>query len=231
MNRSHLWPIVALVGFFTLLLGLFGWSRYVETHNYLDPSEAVAEIARQENTTPPPIQLPSLRFADPSRGSSSTAALTVVEFGDFNCLNCRLLEPELRRAMQAFPTQARLVWRDLPLNADQPDGLLPAIAGRCAQDQGKFWEMHDAMFATAKLDQKGVRAAATSINLNMTLFDDCVSNNRHAEEIKADVATERASGIRQTPTLFVGTYAIDGVIKAQELANLIAQVQAAGQKK
>ncbi len=223
--------MLALVGFFALLLGLFSWSRYVETHNYLDPADAVAEIARQENNAPVPVRLPSLRFTDPSRGSTSTAALTVVEFGDFNCLSCRLLEPELRRAMQAFPTQARLVWRDLPLNADQPDGLLPAIAGRCAQDQGKFWEMHDAMFATAKLDQKGIRTAASSINLNMTTFDDCVNNNHHADEIKADVVQERESGIRQTPTLFVGSYAIDGVIKAQELANLIAQVLAAGKTK
>lgn len=225
-NRSHLWSAIALIGFFTLLIGLFVWSRFVERSTYLDPTDAMAEIARQEASLPTEVKLPPLRSSDPSRGSTSTSALVVAEFADFNCLYCRLIEPEIRQAMQAFPTQARLVWRDLPLNAEQMDGLLPSVAARCAQDQGKFWEMHDALFATAKLDRRGVRAAAQNANLNMNGFDNCLSTSKHVEAIRAEVALARTSGISGSPTLFVGNQVVSGYIKAQELADLIAQVLA-----
>ncbi len=225
-NRSHLWSVVALVGFFTILIGLFTWGRFVERSTYLDPVDAMIEIARQEASLPTEVTLPPLRSSDPSRGSTSTNSLVVTEFADFNCLYCRLVEPEVRRAMAAFPTQARLVWRDLPLNAEQTDGLLPSVAARCAQDQGKFWEMHDALFATAKLDRRGVRTAAQNAGLDLTNFDNCINTNKHVDAIRAEVALARSSGISGSPTLFVGNQVVSGYIKAQELADLIAQTLA-----
>ncbi|MBP9763026.1 thioredoxin domain-containing protein [Patescibacteria group bacterium] len=224
MNRSSFLSILALVGFFSILLGLFTWSRYLEHSNYLDPMEAEQEIARQEAGVPTSVTLPPIRSSDPSRGSTSTNALLVVEFADFNCLYCRLVEPEIRRAMQAFPTEARLVWRDLPLNAEQADGLLPSIAARCAQDQGKFWEMHDALFATAKLDRKGIRTAAENAKLELAQFDTCLASNKHADALRAEINLARTSGITGSPTLFVGTQVVSGFIKAQELADLMGQL-------
>jgi protein-disulfide isomerase len=224
MNRSHLRSILALAGFFILLLGLFTWSRINELRNFLDPSAAEAEIARLEAGTPSTITLPPIRPTDPARGSTSTDALEVIEFADFNCLTCRLMEPEIRLAMQAFPTQARLVWRDLPLNADQADGLLPSLAARCAQDQGKFWEMHDALFATAKLDRKGVSKAAQTAGLETTAFENCVNAKTHVDELKKEVALARSSGLSTTPSFFIGNQVVTSFVKAQELANLIGQI-------
>lgn len=226
MNRPHLRPLIALTGFFLLLVGLFIWSRVVERKSYLNPDDAVAEIARIESGLPTEIKLPPIRSSDPSRGSTSTKALVVVEFADFNCLYCRLIEPELRQAMQAFPNDARLVWRDLPLNADQADGLLPSQAARCAQDQGKFWQMHDALFATAKLDRKGVHSAAQNAGLDLALFEACLTSNKHVDAIRAELALARNSGITASPTLFIGNQVISGYARAQELADIIAQVLA-----
>lgn len=223
MNRPHLTSIICLAGFFAIFAGLFIWSRWSEARNYLDPMDAESIIAAQEDPTPDTITLPPIRSSDPSRGSTSTDALVIVEFADYNCLYCRLTEPELRQAMQAFPTQTRLVWRDLPLNANQPDGLLPAVAGRCAQEQGKFWEMHDAMFASSKLDRTGVETAATGIKLNMAAFNACLDSNRHETAIRAEVALARSSGIEGSPTFFIGKQVASGYIKAQALADLIAQ--------
>ncbi len=224
MNRSHLRSLLALGGFALILIGLFIWSRVIEKTSYVAPEDAEAEIVRLEAGLPNAIQLPPIRSFDPSRGSTNTSALLVVEFGDFNCLHCRLLEPELRQAMQAFPDKARLVWRDFPLNADQADGLLPAQAARCAQDQGKFWEMHDALFASAKLDRKGVSAAAQNAGLDSGTFENCIDTNKHAAELRAELEIARQSGITGSPTLFVGNQVINGVIKAQDLANLIGQL-------
>ncbi len=224
MNRSHLRSLIALGGFFILLIGLFIWSRLIEYGSFLDPRTAEAEIARLEAGLPNEIKLPPIRSFDPSRGSTSTASLVVVQFADYNCVYCRLTEPEIRQATQAFPTQARLVWRDLPLNADQADGLLPSLAARCAQDQGKFWEMHDALFATAKLNRKGVSSAAQSAGLEMGAFETCVDSNKHANALRAEIALARSSGITNTPTLFVGNQVISGFVEAQELADIIGQL-------
>ncbi len=226
MNRSHLRHLIALGGFFLVLIGLFVWSRFVEQRSYLEPGEAMQEIARLEAGLPTEVNLPPLRSSDPSRGSTNTNALVVAEFADFNCLYCRLIEPELRQAMQAFPNDARLVWRDLPLNAEQADGLLPSQAARCAQDQGKFWEMHDALFATAKLDRKGVHSAAQNANLDLSAFETCLTSNKHVDRIRAEVGVARNSGISGSPTLFIGDQVVSGYARAQELADLIAQALA-----
>lgn len=223
MNRPHLFSIICLTGFFSLFVGLFIWSRWSEAQNFLDPLDAESIIAAQEGPAPTTIKLPPIRSSDPSRGSTSTEALVIVEFADYNCLYCRLMEPEIRQVMQAFPTKIRLVWRDLPLNAAQADGLLPAVAGRCAQEQGKFWEMHDALFGSPKLDRKGVDTAASAIKLNKAVFDTCLDSNRHEAAIREEVALARSSGIGGSPTFFVGRQAINGYIKAQDLADLIAQ--------
>jgi len=217
---------MALAGFFVLLVGLFTWSRFVEQKSYLDPQNAIAEIARIEAGLPTDITLPPIRSSDPSRGSTNTRALVVVEFADFNCLYCRLIEPEIRQALQAFPNDVRLVWRDLPLNADQADGLLPAQAARCAQDQGKFWQMHDALFATAKLDRKGVHAAGQSAGLDMSVFENCIATNTHVDAIRAELSLARNSGITSSPTLFIGNQVVSGFARAQELAEIIAQALA-----
>lgn len=226
MNRPHIRSLVALGGFSLVLIGLFIWSRFVEQRSYLEPGDAMREIARLEAGLPTEITLPPIRSSDPSRGSTSSQALVVVEFADFNCLYCRLIEPEIRQAMQAFPNDARLVWRDLPLNAEQTDGLLPSQAARCAQDQGKFWEMHDALFATAKLDRKGIHSAAQNANLNLPAFETCLTSNKHVDEIRAELTLARNSGLSGSPTLFIGKQTISGFVKAQELADLIAQVLA-----
>lgn len=226
MNHPHFRPLIALAGFFVILVGLFVWSRYIEHKSYLDPKNAMAEIARIEAGLPTEVTLPPIRSSDPSRGSTSTNALVVVEFADFNCLYCRLIEPEIRQAMQAFPNDARLVWRDLPLNADQADGLLPAQAARCAQDQGKFWQMHDALFATAKLDRKGIHSAAQSAGLDLSLFENCLTTNTHVDAIRAELSLARNSGITASPTLFIGNQVVSGFARAQELADLIAQALA-----
>lgn len=224
MDRSHLRSLIALGGFFTLIAGLFLWNRSIERRMYLDPADAEAEIVHIEAGLPTDITLPPIRATDPSRGSTSTRSLLIVQYADYNCLACRLMEPELRQAMQAFPTQARLVWRDLPLNSDQADGILPPLAARCAQDQGKFWEMHDALFATAKLDRVGVSAAAQSAGIEMTAFETCVDTGKHTNALRAEIALAQSSGINESPTLFVGPHVIRGFIRAQELANLMGQL-------
>jgi predicted DsbA family dithiol-disulfide isomerase len=76
----------------------------------------------------------------------------------------------------------------------------------------------------SKLDRKGIRTAAENANLELTQFDACLSSNKHADALRAEINLARASGITGSPTLFVGTQVVSGFIKAQELADLMGQL-------
>jgi len=80
----------------------------------------------------------------PVRGSTPSWA-TLVEFGDFECPYCGAQEPILRQLLADHP-EVELVWKNLPLTSVHPHALAAAIAAECAVDQGRFWEMHDAIY-------------------------------------------------------------------------------------
>src|SRR3954463_3344180 len=74
------------------------------------------------------------------------APLTLVEYGDFECPNCKQAAPAVKLLLQRFPGRVRLVWRNFPLEEVHPHALQAALAAEVAAGQGKFWPMHDLLF-------------------------------------------------------------------------------------
>jgi protein-disulfide isomerase len=98
-----------------------------------------------------------------------------------------------------------------------------AIAAYCAADQGKFWEMHDALFANNRevenqgaFSSRRLTAIAESINLNMTEFQDCYDSGNYAEQTQQDLNDATAAGISGTP-FFVMTYKVNGEVKTETI--------------
>src|SRR5262249_4034811 len=85
----------------------------------------------------------------PARGQAQ-APVTIIEFADFQCPYCQQAEEVLRTVMANHGDAVRLVFRNLPLSNVHPNATIAAIAGVCADRQGKFWDMHDAMFTDQK---------------------------------------------------------------------------------
>src|ERR1700746_3412216 len=75
------------------------------------------------------------------------AQVTVVEYGDFECPNCKQAAPALKLLLERFAERARIVFRHFPLQEVHPHALAAAQAAECAGGQGKFWPMHDLLFA------------------------------------------------------------------------------------
>src|SRR5690606_14570992 len=84
----------------------------------------------------------------PSRGPAD-APVTIVEFSDFECPFCGRANPTIEQVEKAYPDQVRVVFRDFPLPM-HPHARKAAEAGHCANEQGKFWELHDKMFANQR---------------------------------------------------------------------------------
>ncbi len=108
----------------------------------------------------------------------------------------------------------RHIFMDFPLPMHS-NAQKASEAGLCAGDQGKFWEMHDELFADQQgLGQDGLIKKAEALKLDMTKFKKCLTDGKHAEDIKKRIAEGQKAGISGTPAFLMGFIESDGKVKA-----------------
>ncbi len=167
------------------------------------------------------IKTPTVTFVDPVRGAAN-AQVTIVEFADFECVPCKQLIPLLDIAMQSFPNQVRLVWKDLPNDSAHPQATPAAIAAHCAQNQGKFWEYSASLFDNQlSLSEDTYTNIATSLNMNIPAFTKCVANKEPLPLIQKNLQEGLDLGVIATPTLFIGSEPLVGVPTIDEITGAI----------
>ncbi len=156
---------------------------------------------------------------------SRTPQATIVEFGDFACPYSRESAPIIKKLAEEYQGKLKVVWRDYLRNSDSID---LAMAARCAGEQGKFWEMHDLLFAnqdnltTNDSSRPGkLTALAGSLQLDTAKFDSCLSSQKYLEEIKKDYNDGNALQIIGTPSWFVNNYPMSGALSEQKFRELI----------
>ena len=150
----------------------------------------------------PPLSTP-VDDADHVRGEKSSL-VTVVEYADFECLNCARAFPLLVRYLEEFRGTLRLVFRHFPLGWEHPGSTLAARAAEAAARQGKFWEMHDELFRNAgRLHREALHAYAASIGLDLGRFSQDLDDPAIVARVERDVASGRQSSVNATPTFFI----------------------------
>lgn len=157
----------------------------------------------------------------PSRGSDK-AGITIVEFADFQCPYCAQMEPVLAQVLARYPNDVRLVYRYLPLIGVHPDAMHAADAGVCAAEQGRFWEMHDTLFANqAALSNAELYKAADRLKLDAPAFKVCMSSAKTEAAVSADANAGEEAGVTGTPGLFINGRFFDGALSFERLASVI----------
>ncbi len=147
----------------------------------------------------------------PTKGSEQ-ASVTVVEFSDFQCPACKGVEPLVDSLQQKYSSQVKVIYRHFPLLSIHPHALLAAQAAEAAHTEGKFWEMHDKLFATQetwaalKTDDEAKELFATyaqELGIDKAAFLAKINS----DEIKKIVADDLSAGnevkVDATPTFFV----------------------------
>ena len=152
-----------------------------------------------------------LRPDDPVRGPAD-AKVTVAVFSDFQCPFCARVEPTLRQLEQAFPGSLRIVWKHLPLPpAMHPQARPAAEAAEAAREAGKFWEMHDRLFAAQRtLGPELYESAARELGLDVDRFKKALAAHAGAARIEEDLRLAGTLGASATPTVFVNCRRIEG---------------------
>ncbi len=132
------------------------------------------------------------------------AKVQIVEYSDFQCPACRTFGPVLKRLVADYPGQVALVYRHFPLPNHQY-ARPAAEATEAAGEQGKFWEMHDAIFANQdRLSPAIFRQLAAQIGLDLSSYDAALASGRPKAALEADMAAAKRVGVSYTPYILVG---------------------------
>lgn len=157
----------------------------------------------------------------PARGPAN-AKLTIVEFSDFQCPYCSVAVGQAYQVLKMFPNDVRLVFKQFPLDELHPMARLSAEAALAANAQGKFWEMHDKLFANArKLTRDNIYGWAREIGLDMTKFEADMSSGKFKQAVQNDFAEGMNLGVQGTPTFFLNGRRYNGPFEVDVVKPLI----------
>jgi len=158
--------------------------------------------------------LPPVKAEGYQLGNAS-APVEILEFADFECPGCgswaTLQEPDVR-AKLINTGQARFRFFDFPVNESHRNSLTASLGAACANDQGKFWEMHDLLFQTqdqwstqyTNNPRKVVNGLAERLSLDMSQFAQCMDSKKHQARIKAHADEAGRMGVNSTPSFVIG---------------------------
>jgi len=142
---------------------------------------------------------------------SANAALTLVEYGDYECPYCGRAYPIVKALQKHLGSKLRFVFRNFPLTEIHPHAENAALAAEAAGELGKFWEMHDALFEHQRsLGPKDVVSYAESLGLDEGEFSRRLESHALAERVREDFMSGVRSGVNGTPTFFIGGVRYDG---------------------
>jgi len=141
--------------------------------------------------------------ADHSIGPAN-ARVTVTEYGDFECPNCKQAAPAVKLLLRHFEGRIRFVYRHFPLEEVHHHALPAAEAAECAGAQGSFWRMHDLLFENqAHLKLPQLRSYAERIELDLPRYAAEMDDHVYLQRIREHMQSGRESGVRSTPGFFV----------------------------
>ncbi len=185
--------------------------------DYADSLRAGAEVAIY-------LRPPSVQVAyDPARvRGDAKAPVTIVEFSDFQCPFCRNAQATLNTILAKYNGRVKLAYMDFPLREIHAQASAAAEAARCAGEQGKFWEFHDALFADqTKLKEADLAAHARALRLNEKSFRSCLASGKYKPKIEEDLEEGQKAGVAGTPGFFINGVVLSGAQPQAEFEKII----------
>jgi protein-disulfide isomerase len=168
--------------------------------------------------------------SNPPRGPED-APITIIEFADYECPYCTRGYTTMRGVMDKYEGKVKWYFRDFPLSFHR-NAVSYSVAANCAGEQGKYWEMHDAILDNQKglVGAGGVEGLAEKIGLDTAAFGTCTGNSESTERVMSDMTDGQAVGVSGTPAYFINGIMISGAQPLENFESIIdRELEAAGQ--
>lgn len=186
------------------------------------PDVIRAELKKRMNEAPPvldeAVQIPIA--GDPVRGPAN-AKITIVEFSDFQCPYCAVAVGNLNRLLEKHPDDVRLVFKQFPLDIHS-QAEFAAEAALAAHAQGKFWPMHDKLYANFRsLSPDNIMTWAKEMGLDMARFQAELKSAKYKPLVEKELEQGEKAGVLGTPTLYVNGKHYNGPAELAALETVI----------
>lgn len=214
-----------IVGFLfmvaVILLVVFGF-------RYFNHQLKISNNNSNSNTTEPTVNI-TLPADAPILGDAA-APVTIVEYADFQCPFCKAFQDNVFPSLKTKyidSGQVRFAFQDFAFLG--PESLTAAAASKCAAEQQQFWPYHDLLYAKQGDENSGafsdanLKTFASQLGLNRTDFDGCLSSNKYADAVNAELAAGEGYGVAATPTLFINGKKYEGVGTVSDYEQVIDQ--------
>jgi protein-disulfide isomerase len=184
----------------------------------LEESEPARRARMRSRVLLDPVEIPVA--GAPSKGPAG-ARVTLVEFSDFQCPFCAVAAGHLNEAMRAFPNDVRLVYKQFPLDSHSA-ARLAAAASLAAQKQGKFWPLHDRMYANFRaINRARILGWAREIGVDEKRFVADMDAPATQAAVEADMGHGYKAGVEGTPTVFVNGKKYQGSLEPGDFKKVI----------
>ena len=148
------------------------------------------------------VNIAGIEGDDPFKGGAD-AKVSIVEFSDFQGPAYGAVYPIIKQIATDYDDKIKIVYRDFPLSQHY-FAFKAAEAGECADEQGKFWQMHDKMFENQdNLGIDSLKGYAAGIGVDTPQFNSCLDSGKYASEVSGDLADGAVAGVNSTPSFFI----------------------------
>jgi len=219
--------VVGLVLILVLLLNGVAIGAKAGTPTVAAPTTPPPTADAGDTQLPPAGPVPEVDGDDHVRGNPN-AKVTLIEYSDFECPYCLRHVDTMEQILAAYPNDVRLIYRHYPLSF-HPQAQKAAEASECAGEQGKFWEMHDAIFAANEAGLMSVQKwkdTAASLGLNTSQFNDCLDTGKMAGRVNTDLSEGTVAGVGGTPGTFVNGSLVEGAVPYATFDSIVKQLGA-----
>lgn len=191
------------------------------------PESAAAQEQSNQPETPGQITRYDVPIDDDPILGPEDAAITIIEFSDYECPYCRRWHQEvLPILIEEYPDEVRYVYRDFPLTSIHSNAIPAAIAANCAgeQEAEAYWAYNERLFSMdLGLGPEAYMGYAEELGLDTDAFTECLESERHEEEVLADFEYASQLGVRSTPTFFINGIALVGAQPYEVFKQVIDQ--------
>jgi protein-disulfide isomerase len=203
---------------------------YSSAPNYLSTDFSASEVSvtdpfiTKNPNVAEQIVGPVISAANPTLGDAQ-ASVIVVEYGDYNCKICSEVNQATQAVVARYGNKIKLVWKDYPTDNTESVDFQAAVAARCANQQGKFWEYQNLLFAqNQNFKTETFIDIAKSLSLDTGDFKKCLNNEATATLVKNDITEANALGINGVPMVFVNKQEMYGANNKQEAQEMLIRL-------